>query len=268
MSGQDDLDPMDKRDDKTIAAEYALGLLEGEELLTARGRMTHDASFADRKAWWDNWFAPWTDEMAGSEPSPEVWDRIDARVHAALQQPATATVFSGPVVNDTETSDVVVDLRSRLKRWQWTAGLTSAAAAVALAFVAFGSGSSPVPGEPDAPQFAAADPLVASIPIGDTPLRLGVTFLPDSDQMLVSASGLSADGVHDHELWVVPADGSDLQSLGVVVPGEERRVTLPADIARNMGDGVELLLTREPLGGKAEDQDAGPVVAQGALSQV
>ena len=86
--------------------------------------------------------------------------------------------------------------------------------------------------------------------------------------MLVSASGLSADGVHDHELWVVPADGSDLQSLGVVVPGEERRVTLPVEIARNMGDGVELLLTREPLGGKPVDQDAGPVVAQGALSQV
>jgi anti-sigma-K factor RskA len=104
---------------------------------------------------------------------------------------------------------------------------------------------------------------MASIPIGDTTLRLGVTYLPASEEMLVSASGLSADGVHDHELWLVPSDGSALQSLGVVVPGEERRVPLPDDITRNMADGAQLLLTREPLGGKPADQDAGPVVAEG-----
>ena len=109
---------------------------------------------------------------------------------------------------------------------------------------------------------------MASIPIGDTPLRLGVTFLPSSDEMLVSAAGLSADGVHDHELWLVPADGGALQSLGVVVPGEERRMAIPANIANNMGDGVKLVLTREPIGGKPEGVDAGPVVAQGAFGQV
>lgn len=260
---------MENRDSKTIAAEYALGLLEGEELMTARARMAHDAAFADRKEWWDNWFAPWTDEMAGHEPAPEVWDRINARVNAALEQPPATSVFAAPVVNDTETSDVVVSLQSRLRRWQWTAGLTSAAAAAALAFMSFGSISTPTPAAPvGTPQVAAAAPLVASIPIGDTPLRLGVTFLPDSDEMLLSASGLSADGIHDHELWVVPADGSDLQSLGVIVAGVERRVTLPAAVARNMGDGVKLVLTREPLGGKPTDNDAGPVVGQGALSQV
>lgn len=119
-----------------------------------------------------------------------------------------------------------------------------------------------------APQLAAADPLVASIPIGDTQLRLGVTYLPASQEMLVSASGLSADGVHDHELWLVPDDGSALQSLGVVVPGEERRIAVPADAIANMGDGVSLVLTREPIGGKPDGVDAGPVVAEGAFSKV
>ncbi len=271
MSGRDDLDPpidpLDNRDDKTVAAEYALGLLEGEELLTARGRLAHDATFADRKAWWDKWFAPWTDEMAGIEPSDEVWQRIDARVKAALDEPASAVPLSGTLSSDTETSETVVDLQSRLRRWQWTAGITSAAAAIALAFMAFAPSVAPAPVSEQTSQIAAA-PLVASIPIGETSLRLGVTFLPDNDEMLVSASGLSADGVHDHELWLVPADGSELQSLGVVVAGEERRVELPANVARNMGDGVKLVLTREPLGGKPEGVDAGPVVAQGALSQV
>jgi anti-sigma-K factor RskA len=109
---------------------------------------------------------------------------------------------------------------------------------------------------------------MANIPIGDTQLRISVAYMPDAEEMLVSASGLTADGVHDHELWLVPADGSALQSLGVVVPGEERRIALTEDITGNMGDGVQLVLTREPLGGKPEGVDAGPVVAEAAFNQV
>ena len=84
----------------------------------------------------------------------------------------------------------------------------------------------------------------------------------------MTAIGLTADGVHDHELWLKPADGSELQSLGVVAPGEVRTMQLPEDIMRNVGDGVELLLTREPLGGKPANEAAGPVVAQGVFLQV
>ena len=74
--------------------------------------------------------------------------------------------------------------------------------------------------------------------------------------------------MHDHELWLVPSDGSALQSLGVVAPGEVRSMELPAEITRNLADGVQLVLTREPIGGKPDGVDAGPVVAEGAFSQV
>ncbi len=247
-----------KRDDPMIAAEYALGLLEGEELLNARGKVATDADFAWRKEWWDNWFAPLTDEVAGMEPSAELWSRIAAEVNGAE---ATGSENSGAEV---------IDLTSRLRRWQWTAGITSAAAAVMLAVMVFAPGSGPLssPSPTDTPQIAAADPLVAQVPIGDTGLRLDVTYIPESERMLVGAIGLTADGVHDHELWLVPADGSALQSLGVVAPGEVTAMELPADIARNLGSGVNLVLTREPIGGKPEGQDAGPVVAEGAFSQV
>lgn len=241
--------------ERVLAAEFSLGLLEGEELLAARGRMASDPDFAWRREWWDDWFVPLCDDVAGAEPSAHVWDAIAAQV-----QPNTGTGAA-------DVSNVVLlDMERRVRRWQWTAGLTSAAAAVALALFAFTPGADPIPDT--APQMAAAQtPLMASIPVGDT-LRLGVTFLPDSDEMLVSAAGFTADGVHDHELWLVPADGGALQSLGVVVPGEERRVALAQEVVTNMGDGVELLLTREPIGGKPEGVDAGPVVAQGALGAV
>lgn len=266
MSDNEKTMPEDiKRDDPMIAAEYALGLLEGEELLTARGKVENDDAFAWRKAWWDNWFAPLTDEMQGAEPGPHVWTAIAAGVDAnrAAQAEAELAGGGGSAAN-------VIDLQARLRRWQWTAGLTTAVAAVLLAVMVFspGSGPAPAPDSTDGPVVASSDPLFAQVPIGDTGLRLDVTYIPESERLLVGALGLTSDGVHDHELWLVPANGEALQSLGVVAPGEVRSVALSEDVAAELDDGVGLVLTREPIGGKPEGQDAGPVVAEGAFSKV
>jgi anti-sigma-K factor RskA len=247
-----------QRDDPMIAAEWALGLLEGEELLAARGKYATDPAFAWRKEWWDNWFAPLTDAMSGAEPSDHVWDGIAARI--AAQQ----AVAAAPEGAEMPPSNVIA-LEARVRRWQWVSGLTSMAAAVALALFIFAPGRSPV----EAPaQIAAAAPLVATVPIGETGLRLDVTYIPESERMLVAAIGLTADGVHDHELWLVPADGGALQSLGVVEPGAVRSMALPETVTTKLGDGASLVLTREPIGGKPEGQDAGPVVAKGAFTPV
>ena len=262
MSGPEDTVPEVERDDPLFAAEWALGLLEGEELLAARGRAATDPDFAWRKDWWDNWFAPWTDQIAGAEPGAHVWDGIAARVAAqagARTDPASTAAGTGEVI----------ELRARLRRWQWTAGLSSVAAAAALAVLAFAPGNAPLATPDTAPvQVAAADPLVATVPIGETGLRLDVTYIPASEEMLVTAIGLTPDGVHDHELWLVPKDDGPLQSLGVVAPGEVRRMSLPAAVTAKLSAGAGLVLTREPIGGKPEGQDAGPVVASGSFNPV
>ncbi|SHN51203.1 anti-sigma factor [Erythrobacter sanguineus] len=250
------------RDDPMLAAEWALGLLEGEDLLAARGKYATDPQFAWRKEWWDNWFAPWTDDMAGAaEPGDHVWQGIAGRIAAQ------AGTEGGGL--DAASGGDVIELKVRLRRWQWVAGLTSAAAAVALALLAFAPDNAPVtaPGAVPA-QIAAADPMVATVPIGETGLRLDVTWIPASDKMLIAALGLSADGVHDHELWLVPQGGGDALSLGVVAPGEVRSMAVPQDIAAELHNGSRLVLTREPIGGKPEGIDAGPVVAEGAFTRV
>ena len=256
MSGADENTPEVQRDDPMIAAEWSLGLLEGEELLAARGKYATDPAFAWRKEWWDDWFAPLTDAMPGAEPGDHVWDGIAARVAAASS--AAPAEQAAPAAN-------VVELQASVRRWQWVAGLSSMAAAVALAWLALAP--APVTVAPPT-QVAAAAPLVATVPIGETGLRLDVTYIPESERMVVGAVGLEPDGVHDHELWLVPADGTPLQSLGVVAPGEVRSMTLPAAVTAKLGDGASLVLTREPIGGKPEGQDAGPVVAKGAFTRV
>lgn len=241
----------DLPESELLAAEYALSLLDAQGMLDARGRMARDPDFATMIAGWEDRFAPLMEQIPPARPSDEVWPRIEAALD-------NSGFDHGKVVE-------LDALRRRLRVWKLATGL-SAAAAVALAFLALPSLRTPAPEAPVDERFAAADPLVASIPIGDTQLRLGVTYLPDREEMLISASGLAADGIHDHELWVVTGNRG-VMSLGVVAPGEERRMSVNKELAQQLHDGSSLLLTREPLGGAPPNGDAGPVVASGHLRQ-
>ena len=259
MSGPEDNTPDVTRDDPMIAAEWALGLLEGEELLAARGKYATDPAFAWRKEWWDDWFAPLTDAVPGAEPGEYVWQGIAARIAAPQENGAIASKAENPAAN-------VVALQAKVRRWQWVAGLSSMAAVVALALL----GSMPMRLVPDAApvEVAAAAPLVATVPIGETGLRLDVTYIPKSEQMVIAAIGLTPDGVHDHELWLVRDKGEAPLSLGVVAAGEVRSMAVPGDVVAGLHQGARLVLTREPIGGKPAGKDAGPVVAEGAFSSV
>ncbi|MFM7348133.1 MAG: anti-sigma factor domain-containing protein [Erythrobacter sp.] len=250
-------EPEVTRDDPMIAAEWSLGLLEGEELLAARGKYATDGDFAWRKEWWDGWFAPLSDAIPGAEPGEHVWAGIAARI--TPQQPAQGP--EKPAAN-------VVALEARLRRWQWIGGLSSVAAAAALVW-GFALAPSRVPTTvPPPAQVAAAAPMVATVPIGENGLRLDVTYIPESERMVVAAIGLTPDGVHDHELWLVPAGGGTPLSLGVVAPGEVHSMPLPHALAEQLEKGAGLALTREPIGGKPAGKDAGPVVATGSFNRV
>lgn len=225
-----------------LAAEYALGLLEGEDLLAARGLMANEPAFAAQVAFWESRLAPLLDEIGGAVPDEALWQRIAAEI-------------------ETAPGGEVVSLQARLRFWQRAAAGAAMAAVGSVALLVL------QPTNPTTPPLPTGGPLVASIPIGDTPLRLGVTYLPDRQEMLISASGLTADGVHDHELWLVPPQG-ELRSLGVVRPGREASMALDPDLADLIQDGAQMVLTREPLGGKRPGEAAGPVVAEGAFRTV
>ena len=225
-------------DRERLAAEHALRLLEGEELMQARGLMASDPAFAAEVAEWEERLSHLQAETAPIAPSAKLWSRIETEI------------------TDSDADSSVVALKRQVRNWQ-VASLMSAAAAIVLALFAVPA----MLAAPEQPDQTPA-PLMANIPIGDTPLRLAVTYLPQRSEMLVSASGLTADGVHDHELWLVLPEGA--HSLGVVVPGEERRISVSADLAEQIAAGSDLILTREPLGGAA-DGTAGPVVAEGEL---
>lgn len=233
--------------DDVLAAEYALGLLQGEDLLAARAREVSDEKFATEVARWQDQLAPLLDTIDARVPREKVWTKIRDEF------------------NTLGDSAEIISLNARVRRWKMAAGTAAAAAVAAISLLVLPPSQSPSPAPAAEPQA----PLAASVPIADTQLRLAITYLPDRQELLVSASGLTADGVHDHELWLVPqSEDIPLLSLGVVAPGEERRIPLDRVVAEQMADGSLLLLTREPLGGKPPGADAGPVVAEGRMQTI
>ncbi len=234
---------------ETLAAEFVLGLLDGEELLRVRAMLAREPDFADEVARWEDHFAPLLDKWADKAPPPAVWNRI-----------AAATTPEAVEGDGAE----VISLRKSRDRWRILGGFSVAAAAafaMLLVFTPGQQGVEPVTNVQEAPLLAA------NIPIGDTPLRLALTYVPGRDELSVSSAGLTADGVHDHELWLVDRQG-DLHSLGVIVPGEEAVFAVDAALADEFLAGSKLVLTREPLGGKPADAAAGPVVAQGQFQAI
>ena len=63
-------------------AFMVMELLEGEDLLMARGRLANDPEFAREVHAWEERLAPLLDEVSPVMPSADLWQRIDARVNA------------------------------------------------------------------------------------------------------------------------------------------------------------------------------------------
>ena len=101
--------------DERLAAEYAMGLLEGEALLAARGRLSREPALAGMVARWERHLAPMLDDVGGAAPSDDLWSRIAGEVDADA--------------DDGEAGKVVA-LQRRVAMWQRVAA-GSAVAAIA-----------------------------------------------------------------------------------------------------------------------------------------
>ncbi|NCU11099.1 MAG: hypothetical protein GXC70_02880 [Sphingomonadaceae bacterium] len=232
-----------------LAAELALRLLSDEDHAAARAELERDPDLAALVAQWEARLAPLADELEAVPPAPHVWQRISASLGQARADND----------NDRHEADL---LRARLRRWQWGSA-AAAAAALVLGFV----GAPLLQGGPAVPD-AAAPVLAASLPVGsETGPRLALTYLPASGDLLVEASSVPGDGIHDHELWLVVPDGRPV-SMGLIASGTQRRIALPPELARQVDAGLGVVLTREPLGGAPRGGAAGPVVATGKFSTI
>ena len=85
--------PPPSDDRETLAAEYALGLLEGEELAQAIERERNDPAFRDAVNRWTNRLAPMLDEVAPVAPPANALAAIERRI-GTLAAPTDDTWLS------------------------------------------------------------------------------------------------------------------------------------------------------------------------------
>lgn len=237
----DDLTPDQTRD--ALAAELALGLLDGQARADALRLQLADPGFAAQVAAWEARFASLADEVAPVAPDARLWDGIAAQLPAA---PASAA-----------SNGIVVALETRVNRWRMAA-VGSGAVAAALALVLL---TQPVPSPlpTPAPQLA-----VARIE-GDTAGALvRARYDGSSGVMLLRIEGLES-GQLAPELWVIPAGGAPV-SLGQIAPSGTATVTMDAPMRKLVQDGATLAITLEPVSPTPHAAPSSAPIAAGKIT--
>jgi anti-sigma-K factor RskA len=221
-------------DDELIAAEYALGVLEGAARAAAAARVARDRAFALMVADWEERLAPWAGEIGDVAPPPQVWERIAAALPAPPPQR--------------------VGLWQSLAFWR---GLTLATGALAAACIAaliyVGT-------------LAQQEPLVAAID-GGGHHHFVATIDAKRGTVAVVPAAFSADATRVPELWLIPADGRP-RPVGLLRADQTVTITLPADLAALARSNAVLAVSLEPPGGSPTGQPTGPVIATGKLTNL
>lgn len=230
----DHLTPEQERD--ALAAELALGLLEGQARADALRLSLSDPAFAALVAAWEAKLAPLHGEWVDAQPGDAVWSGIDRRL--ADRPGATVTA-----------------IETRLRRWR-AGALVSGAVAAALAFVLV---TQPVPAPaPAAPQLAVA--RIESDAAG--PLVLA-RYNQSNGLMQLRIHGFEP-GALAPELWVIPEGGAPV-SLGQIGHAGKAEMTMPPPHRLLMTEGATLAITMEPVSKTPHPAPSGAAVASGKI---
>lgn len=230
----DHLTPAEERD--ALAAELALGLLEGQARADALRLSLSDPAFAALVAAWEAKLAPLHGEWADAQPGAAVWSGIERQLADA-------------------PADKVTAIETRLRRWR-AGALLSGAVAAALAFVLI---TQPVPTPaPAAPQLAVA--RIESDAAG--PLVLA-RYNQSNGLMQLRIHGFEP-GALAPELWVIPEGGTPV-SLGQIGHAGEVEMTMPPPHRLLMTEGATLAITMEPVSKTPHPAPSGVAVASGKI---
>ncbi|GGC36256.1 hypothetical protein GCM10011371_24560 [Novosphingobium marinum] len=247
-------DGSDLPDDPVIrAGEYALGVLEGEELAAAQREAIAGGDFAAAVAWWQQKFAALAEEAGSLVPSTGVWNAI------ALRLPSRATDEVPTPAHPAEPSGI--------GGWKLLAALATAAAiAAAVTLFVATPGGPPRPVEPVTRE--AGPQIIAQLQSEDGESRIASRIDPDTGRLNLSIAGLTPeDEARSAELWVIPEGGAP-RSLGLIPGDGEVTRSLSAEEASLLIEGATLAVTHEDRAGAPHEAPTPPILLAGPLSRL
>jgi anti-sigma-K factor RskA len=220
-------------EDEMLAAEYALGVLDGAERAAAEQRIARERSFARLVATWEERLAPWAGEIPELVPPPHIWGRIAGALPAQERR---------------------VGLWQSLAFWRGfslATGVLAAACVAALVYLGV---------------FTQQQPLVATIE-GGGQRHFVATIDARRSTVAVVPAAFSADATRVPELWLIPSDGKP-RPVGLLRANAPVMLTLSADLAGLVKSDAVLAVSLEPPGGSTTGLPTGPVIGTGKLTNL
>lgn len=225
-------------DDRILAGEYALGLLDAAETQAFETRLAAEPDLRAIYADWAEALVAMTDPVAPEPPPAAVW----AAIRSQLFPDAAA---AAPV-------------RTRW-RWGWWAG-AGLAAAVALALL--------VDRTPQVPPDPGVPALTARLISDAGPLALAAVYDPGDGALRLSReAGAPAPQGRAQELWLIAETLDAPVSLGVLGDGPAIAVAIPDDLKPLLA-GATLAVSDEPAGGSPTGGPTGAVLAAGQITSL
>lgn len=218
-----------------MAAELALGVLEGEERAEALRLSLADPAFAAAVRGWQERLDPMGDGFA-EVPAPDLWPAIEARLDA---QPRDGEIAA-------------------IRFWRRTAAAAGTLAAGLAAVLVFTPVSVNVP----APEQPLAPPVIAQLAGADGTL-LAANVNVQTGQVIIRAISLP-DSDLVPELWVIPSDGVP-RSLGLISAENTTAVTLSDAVRPLVTDGATLAVSLEQPQGAPHKAPSSTPIAMGKI---
>lgn len=236
---------MTAQDFDRLAAEYIMGLLEGEEALTAEKLETSDTGFAARVEYWRLRFGEFDETAPTIAPTSPLWARIEADLPAVASSPARVAAAARP--------SWLAGLWENLGFWRAT-GLTGVCAALALAI---GLGASL--------REQAKKPVLIAVLMTDANRPAAVVNVAaNGTAELVPLDDIAVPPGHALQIWTLWDRARGPVSVGLV--SRARRVPLQLGDLPKTGLDQLFEISLEPEGGSPIGRPTGPVLMKGTTS--
>jgi anti-sigma-K factor RskA len=223
-----------------LAADYVAGTLRGPARRRLEALLPAHPALRTAVREWQQRLVPLTAGVEPVQPSPRVWQRIEARLDG------TAAATPAPPVRP--------GWWQRLALWRGLAAVASVAVIGLSVLLA-----SPGPARP--PIVVVLDATGPAAASGGVPASFVASISSDGRAMVTRPlSNVSVTPDRALELWAVPAQG-DPRSLGLISAGG----TTVLRKGSVLDDTAALAVTLEPPGGSPTGKATGPIVYLGKL---
>ncbi|MBM3530970.1 MAG: hypothetical protein FJX62_23070 [Alphaproteobacteria bacterium] len=226
---------MTANDDRALAGEYALGLLEGEARAEAERRIVTDEAFAREVRGWQMRLSEFDDVTQPGTAGEDLWRRIEASIAVPARAAAAPSLWA--------------------RFWNSIPALRAGAAAAAFAALVLAVGLG------FAVQAARQQPLMVAVLLDGDRAGAVVHAFADGRTVLLPLAAIDVPPGRALEVWTLPSRERGPVSVGLM----DRARTLQLQLRDLPRPGPNQLfeITLEPAGGSPTGRPTGPILFKG-----